>query len=441
MAKIKANSVIKKQAEKPELVIARIYEQSNYRIRQDINTWRDAITAGENVFYPNRVALYTLYDEIILDAHVQGVLQQRIENILSQQFRIVNEAGEDLPDATKIFQRKWFYDFLTLAIEAKPYGHSLIQLWEADPLTGYGEIELVPRRNVVPEKGLVTLWQGVNSSNVPYRDAPYWDYLIEVGGKKDFGLFVKIAPSFIVKKNALLQWSQYTEIFGAPMRVGKTTSRTQADMERMGSNLKNMGSMAYGVFQEGESIEFIESTKGDAYQVYLALLKYCDEQISKAMIGQTMTTDNGSSKSQSEVHERVADNITESDKRMISFVINDTLIPKMIQHGFKLTGAKFVWSPQKDMQALFNNVVALMPYVNVPADFIEENFGIPTEEKPQPEITPPVDDPANPPVPEKKPKAKKKVGLSIEQKTELLERASIVNLHHQLKVLYLNHQH
>src|SRR5579862_7667560 len=138
---------------KSDAVVTHIIEQSIWRVRQDIDTWRGAIMAAENIIYPQRVHLYTLYDEIILDAHVQAVMGQRINKLLSQDFRLVDEGGKDVQQAKEIFESQWFHEFMKLALESVFWGHSLIQLWDAIPDKGYGLVELVPRRHVIPEFG------------------------------------------------------------------------------------------------------------------------------------------------------------------------------------------------------------------------------------------------------------------------------------------------
>lgn len=364
-----------------ELLISKIIDQANYRTQQDIDSWRHAITIAEDIYNPSRVQLMRIYDEVILDTHVQGVLQQRINNILRQDFRIINDSGEDNANAKKLFDRQWFYKFLTLALESRPYGHSLIQLWDITP-NGYSSVQIIPRKNVVPNKGWVMPNENNPNDHIFFREAPYASWLVEVGEPDDFGLFVKAAPSFILKKNALLQWAKYTEIFGMPLRVGYTKSRTQEGMNKMAGNLRKMGTAAYGVFQEGEDVKFVESTRGDAFNVYDKLIERCNSELSKLIVGQTMTTDNGSSKSQSEVHERVSDGITDSDKRFISFVINDKLIPLMISHGFALKGLRFEWAANIDTDALFDKTIKLLQYKDVPDEFIEKTFGIPAVAKP-----------------------------------------------------------
>ena len=56
-----------------------------------------------------------------------------------------------------------------------------------------------------------------------------------------------------------------------------------------------------------------------------------------------MTTENGSSLSQSEVHLEVLKNLVSKDADKLRDVINFQLIPKMIKHGFPLNGYRFDW--------------------------------------------------------------------------------------------------
>lgn len=49
-------------------------------------------------------------------------------------------------------------------------------------------------------------------------------------------------------------------------------------------------------------IEFVESGKGDAFNVYDKRIDRANSELSKLIIGQTMTIEDGSSLSQSETH-------------------------------------------------------------------------------------------------------------------------------------------
>lgn len=55
----------------------------------------------------------------------------------------------------------------------------------------------------------------------------------------------------------------------------------------------NLGSDAAGIIPDSASIDFIESNKTTSADIYEKLARYCDEQTSKAIVGQTLTADSG----------------------------------------------------------------------------------------------------------------------------------------------------
>jgi len=113
--------------------------------------------------------------------------------------------------------------------------------------------------------------------------------------------------------------------------------------------MASMGAASYGVFPEGTTISFEETSRGDAYNVYDKRLERCDKELSKIILNQTMTIDNGSSLSQSEGHLEIFENICASDARRLSYIINDRLLPLMIASGFPLKGLTFEWDYSDEM--------------------------------------------------------------------------------------------
>ena len=128
-----------------------------------------------------------------------------------------------------------------------------------------------------------------------------------------------------------------------PMRVGTTTSQNPADRKQIEVMLEEMGAAGWAVFPEGTTVDIKESSRGDAYNVYDKRIDRANSEMSKGVLGQTMTIDNGSSHSQSETHLEVFDNICKADARLLEYVINDDLIPKMIRLGFPLVDRSFAW--------------------------------------------------------------------------------------------------
>ena len=163
---------------------------------------------------------------------------------------------------------------------------------------------------------------------------------------------MKAAPLVIWKKNALGAWSEFVEIFGSPIRIGKTDTRdeeTRANMENM---LKNMGVAAYGVFDTDDLIELIESNRSDAYQVFDMMIQRCNSEISKLILGQTATMDEKSFVGSAEVQERVLNKVAYNDEFFIEGVLNYQLVPMMTRLGLFPEGVKIEVKAEDDLSLI-----------------------------------------------------------------------------------------
>jgi SPP1 gp7 family putative phage head morphogenesis protein len=362
-----------------------VVQQQVHLLRQDIGKWRTAQVLAKDLGNPQREPLYNLYEDLLMDAHLVSVIQTRKINVMGKPFKLVNAGtGEEDKTKTTLFMSPWFRKFLSLSLDAEFWGHSLIEF--GDMVDGqFLDVELVPRANVVPEFGYVL--QDVNGGGEKYdyrNDSGLW--VIEVGSPRNLGLLEKAAPHVLWKKAASAAWSEYCEIFGMPIRLGKTDSqdtKERADFERM---LRDMGSAAYIMLSPDENVEFAESTRSDAYMVYNERIERANSEISKLILGQTMTADNGSSRSQSEVHERVAESYAENDMQEIADVINFRLLPFLIERGYQLQGYMFEWdfSENLGLQDQWKIVNEMLQHFNVPAGYITQTFGVPVEEKATP---------------------------------------------------------
>ena len=315
--------------------------QQLYRITTDMNKYRQAVEAAENIFYPQRYQLYQLYQQTMLDAHVTACWNQRLNQILACDFNAYKADKED-EEKTKSFETKWFREYLEYVMQSKMYGHSLIQFQDVVNLGGveqFKEVELVPRMYVKPEFNyVVSSVEDMPPNGIDYLELPYSNWCISVGKKHDLGLLLKITPLVIWKKNAMGAWAEYIEKFGSPVRIGKTDSTDEKSVNEMQGMLQNMGVAAWGLFKTDDIIEFVEANNSDAFQVFNQMIERCNSEISKLILGQTMTTDNGSSRSQAEVHERILEQFGEVDKQFIYTVNNTQLLPLMNRLGFGLDG-------------------------------------------------------------------------------------------------------
>lgn len=307
-----------------------------YRVRTDILKWRNALTSAQNLTSPQRYELYQLYQEFVLDAHLTAAITQRKNLTLCKEFEVYDKAGNQVEDKSDLLKKKWFRDLLNLALDSIFYGYSLVQFEDLFN-DEFKCVDLVPRIHVKPEFHIVTNSYADVVGN-DYLESPFKEWCIGIGDKLDLGLLNKAAPLLIWKKNALAAWAEYNEIFGSPIRIGKTDVRDLATSTNMENMLKNMSGAAYGMFDLGDEIELIESSKNGGQDVFDKMIDRCNSEISKLILGQTSTLDEKAFVGSAEVHERVLKQIADSDEYFITSMLNYQLIPLLNGLGMGFEG-------------------------------------------------------------------------------------------------------
>lgn len=142
------------------------------------------------------------------------------------------------------------------------------------------------------------------------------------------GLARLVAFGWMCKAYTLKDWMAFVETYGLPLRLGRYgPEATTTDVEALFRAVANIGTDAAAVLPKSMEIEFV---KGVAVQgtdvVFQSLARWVDEQISKAVLGQTMSTDNGSSQSQANVHNEVRHDIAADDALDVAATINRDIV-------------------------------------------------------------------------------------------------------------------
>ena len=356
--------------------------------RRDLADWRQAWQLAINVESPNRQALYDIYRDASIDLHLAGCIGQRQGFVMARSFKLVDENGDEKEDVLAYFDRQWFKQLLGYILESNYWGHSLIELGDVvmsgNGLLSYDGVRLLPRKHVIPEyHRVITDLSQDWRTGIDYHEAPFADWLIEAGQPDSLGLLLKAATQTIPKKNALAFWDTFAEIFGMPMRIARTTSRDDKELAKMEKMMAEMGTEGWGIFQEGTNIEVVETSKGDAFNVYDRRIDRANSELSKLILGQTMTIEDGSSLSQSQTHLEVFENLIEADCDMVRDVVNGQLLPRMVRHGFPLEGLHFDWDYSVDytpeQQKAYEELI-LQNY-EVDPSYFADKYGLPVGER------------------------------------------------------------
>jgi hypothetical protein len=339
----------KEQQKRVKSMTIELVKRQTSLTKKDIGTWRRAQQMAENVENPQRNQLYSIYKDAMIDGHLTGCVEQLKGMVIQKAFRLNDKkTKKEVSEKTEIFEQKWFKDFMKYAIESKLWGYSLVQfgdiLIDADNLMRFENIELVPRENVMPEFGVIIKEVGDEpKQGYSFTEGKIAKWCIGIGDKDDLGLLLKASKETISKKNMLAFWDAFGEMFGMPVRIGKTSSSDTNELNKIENALASMGSEFWAMFPEGTSIDFVETSRGDAFNVYDKRIDRANSEISKAILVQTMTIDSGSSYSQSEVHLTVLRNLVESYADLIRDCVNNQLLPFMLMHGFPVENLRFEW--------------------------------------------------------------------------------------------------
>lgn len=374
--------------EKVKHVVMALQQTTDALTRKDIADWRRAWQMAINVDNPNRQMLYDIYRDTDADGHLSGCVKQREGFVMAKSFKLVDTKGNESDEVLHYFDKAWFKQLCRLSLDAVYWGYSLIELGEvitdSDGLRSYSGVRLIPRKHVIAEKGRVIAQLGDDwRTGINYHKPPFSSCLIEAGWPDNLGLFLKAAQHTIPKKNMLAFWDTFGEIFGMPMRIAKTASRDTKEIDRLHQMLVNAGASQTAIMPLDTELEFIESTRGDAYNVYNQRIDRANSEISKLIIGQTMTIEDGSSLSQSQTHLKVFQNLVEDDADMLRDIVNNQLIPRMIEHGFPIKGYRFEWDDSIDytpeQQVAYETMIA--DRYEVDSAYFSEKYSMPVGDR------------------------------------------------------------
>lgn len=147
--------------------------------------------------------------------------------------------------------------------------------------------------------------------------------------------------SYLFKNYSMKDWVTFLDAYGMPLRVGKyENGTTEENIRLLMRALSMLGSDAAAAFPKSMEVEFIDRKGGESGDLFEKLLIYLDQQVSKAVLGQTATTDavaGGLGSGQSNVHNEVRKDIEDADAKLLAATLNrDLVIPiVMLNRGHR----------------------------------------------------------------------------------------------------------
>jgi phage gp29-like protein len=296
------------------------------------------------------------YRELLPDAHMTSIVGSRKAGVKSLFWKIeANDAPEDefrLID--EIFQNLKITDLIDEILDA--------------PLFGYQPIEITwtsKNGRIVPGviQGKPPEWFVFDDDNqLRFRSAssvvgellPPGKFLLATHGATYANPYGKklLSSCFwpvMFKKGGIKFWTQFVERFGGAFAIGKYPRGAQTtEIDDLATMLVSLLQSAVAAVPDDASVEIIESAgKSASGDMHNAYCDFFNAEMSKAIIGQTLTTEAGSSGSYAlgGVHATVRQDIIDSDAILVTTVFQQLIsLTHMLNFGGdKMPKFKF-WS-------------------------------------------------------------------------------------------------
>jgi phage gp29-like protein len=202
-----------------------------------------------------------------------------------------------------------------------------------------------------PALRLLTKSSGANGQPVPARKFVLHRFGARYEDPWGLGLGSRLFWPVFFKRQGIGFWLSGLEKFGQPTALGKYPAGTsETDLQTLLAALTAIASEAGVAVPDGMAVELLEAKRNGSFDGYEALARYMDEDISKAVLGQTLTTSAGASGSRAlgQVHNEVRLELTKGDADLLSDTLNASLVRWIVDlnmPGYAASGLPYpmVW--------------------------------------------------------------------------------------------------
>ncbi|MBL0144919.1 MAG: hypothetical protein IPP48_03330 [Chitinophagaceae bacterium] len=204
----------------------------------DIADWRKALEHAESD-NGNRVNLYDLYNDILLDPHLSSQWQKRISNITNTRWKFF--AGEKYVEELEgLLQSPQFEEVLTELMNTLAWGKTVLELGKKT-ISRFSKkkqvlsVYNVKRQHIRPKEGVIVKEQNNSAANITeaikYKEGNYANYVADLGSNTDLGLILKAVPYVLLKRGDVGDWAQFVQLFGMPFREYRYSGYDDASYE------------------------------------------------------------------------------------------------------------------------------------------------------------------------------------------------------------------
>jgi len=292
-------------------------------------SWTDALLSNQDdPILARKAGDLKIYEKVLADDQVHSTFQQRRNALTAKQVEVraggTDAASLKAADFIREMIENLSFDRITnRMMYGLFYGYAVGEcLWIRDSRNWtLSDIKVRKARRFRFDKagGLRLLKQG-QPSGVLMPERKFWTF--EAGSDNDdnpygVGLGAYCYWPCFFKRTDIKFWLIALQKFGSPTPIGKFPPNTsQKDKEKLLEALMALQSSTAMAVPENMLIDLLQSGAkvGGNYETLHSVM---NASIAKVILSQTMTTDNGSSMSQANVHMEVREEVTATDADLL----------------------------------------------------------------------------------------------------------------------------
>lgn len=279
----------------------------------------------------------TVYRQLLSDAHVWSCYQSRKSGTLSCEWEIRE------PAAGSVRLNRRAHQTIQDVMTGMNVYQTITDMLEA-PFFGMSPMEVMwnSKNGWLPERvvGKPPEWFAFDEDNRPRfkskdnmidgEELPEYKFLLpthHASYQNPYGerILSRCFWPAVFKKGGFKFWAIFTEKYGMPWITAKVPRGTN-DTERAAllGNLNNMVQDAVAVINDDEKVEITEASgKRASADIYEKLISVSNSEISKAILGQTATTEGTPGKLGNEdAQQQVRTDLVDQDKQMVKAAFN-----------------------------------------------------------------------------------------------------------------------
>lgn len=362
---------IKQNKDDKKIVINQIIVKPVNRQILDVGKWSDALKSADR---GRRKELFDLYENILTDGVLGDAIDKRIRAVTGADLTFQLEDGTEVPEIITFIDTDEFEYLLEEIVKAVFWEFSLIEpTFDENGMHVYS----VPRKHIRPDTKTIAINETDPEGQIDYAKL---DVLEVISRKQKHGLLLRACPYAILKRGGIGDWAQMVEIFGMPQRIGKYSVHDPEARKALEQAFNSQGGAATLIVPKETDVETTANSGTGGGNLYKDFIATLDEQLLITILSQTMTTKDGSSRSQSETHKEVEEEVNKQDLRFVQRILNHKFLPILERRGYPVKGGSFVF-PKVLENLTVQEIISLSGVLAIPAYYVQERYGIPAAEK------------------------------------------------------------